>query len=195
MDDNPFEDLQPPSDEYMERQYGADRAKWKANGAVPPDDREPSDLPPEEANERPGHTGSDDASQAGNHAGAEWPHPIDFLGEPNSAPPELTCKHAPDALWDFCIDTSERMGVDPTSLLIGGLVSCAAVTSDAWRLQPKRYDYTWTESPRLWGCDPRRPRRSKVTDHRSMHRTDRPAGSRGAETPSKRDGSLQQGTC
>jgi putative DNA primase/helicase len=37
MDDNPFADLQPPSDEYIERQFAVDRAKWKANGAVPPE--------------------------------------------------------------------------------------------------------------------------------------------------------------
>jgi hypothetical protein len=75
-----------------------------------------------------------------------------FPGLAEFSAPKLTYKHAPDALWDYCTDTSERMGVDPTSLSIGCLVSCAGVTSDTWRLQPKRFDYTWTESPRLWAA-------------------------------------------
>jgi hypothetical protein len=31
-------------------------------------------------------------------------------------------------------------------------VSLAAVASDDWQVQPKRYDYTWIENPRLWGA-------------------------------------------
>jgi hypothetical protein len=44
------------------------------------------------------------------------------------------------------------MGVDPATVALTALVSCAAVISDDWQIQPKRYDDTWTEAPRLWGA-------------------------------------------
>ena len=44
------------------------------------------------------------------------------------------------------------MGVDPTSVALGCIVSLAAVANDDWQVQPKRHDYTWTESARLWGA-------------------------------------------
>ena len=50
------------------------------------------------------------------------------------------------------MDTAERMGVDPTSVALGCIVTCAAVVTDDWKVQPKRHDYTWTENPRLWGA-------------------------------------------
>jgi hypothetical protein len=81
-----------------------------------------------------------------------WPPPLDFLTDADAAPPELLPEHVPDALWDFVKDTSERMGVDPTSVALACLVSCASVMSDTWCIQPKRYDTTWTENPRLWGA-------------------------------------------
>ncbi len=81
-----------------------------------------------------------------------WPQPLDFLADADTAPPELHAGHIPAALFPFVADTAERMGVDPVSVALGCLVACAAVLSDAWRLQPKRADYTWTESPRLWGA-------------------------------------------
>ena len=81
-----------------------------------------------------------------------WPPPLDFLTDADAAPPELRPEHIPDALWGFVKDASERMGVDPTSVALSCLVSCACVMSDDWRIQPKRHDTTWTESPRLWGA-------------------------------------------
>ena len=42
--------------------------------------------------------------------------------------------------------------MDPTSVAMGCLVSCASVMSDDWCLQPKRHDTTWTENPRLWAA-------------------------------------------
>jgi len=81
-----------------------------------------------------------------------WPHPLDFLTDGDTVPPELHAGHIPAALFPFVADTAERMGVDPVSVALGCLVACASVLSDAWRLQPKRADYTWTESPRLWAA-------------------------------------------
>jgi len=81
-----------------------------------------------------------------------WPQPVDFLAELDTSPPDLQPEHLPDAPWGFVADTAVRMGVDPVAVALGALVSCAAVISDEWRIQPKRYDTTWTEQPRLWGA-------------------------------------------
>ena len=44
------------------------------------------------------------------------------------------------------------MGCDPSSPALACIVSCASVANDDWKVQPKRYDYTWTESARLWAA-------------------------------------------
>lgn len=93
-----------------------------------------------------------EAATARPRAAVAWPPPVDFLADADAAPPELRQCHVPDALWNFVKDTSERMGVDPASVALACLVSCAAVTSDTWRIQPKRYDTAWTENPRLWAA-------------------------------------------
>ena len=81
-----------------------------------------------------------------------WPEPLDLFADPNSEAPELRHVHIPLAINDFCFDTAARMGVDPTSVALGCIVSCASVISDEWAVQPKRHDYEWTEGPRLWGA-------------------------------------------
>jgi hypothetical protein len=81
-----------------------------------------------------------------------WPQPVDFLADADTVPPELQPDHLPAAVWGFTTDTAARMGVDPVAVALGCLVACAAVISDDWRIQPKRYDTTWTEQPRLWGA-------------------------------------------
>lgn len=84
--------------------------------------------------------------------GTVWGKPIDFFSDPNRLPPELRAEHVPAALFPFVADTAERMGVDATSVALGCIVASASVLSDDWRVQPKRHDYTWTESPRLWAA-------------------------------------------
>ena len=81
-----------------------------------------------------------------------WPQPLDFLADGDTVPPDLQAEHIPAALHPFVTDTAERMGVDPTSVALACIVACASVLSDDWRIQPKRHDFTWTESPRLWGA-------------------------------------------
>jgi hypothetical protein len=81
----------------------------------------------------------------------EWPQPVDFLIDQDTLPPVLLAEHCPDALWPFVVDTSERMGVDRASVELACLVTCSSVITDDWHLQPKRFDYTWTEQARLWG--------------------------------------------
>jgi hypothetical protein len=71
-----------------------------------------------------------DEPAAGKKAAVMWPPPIDFLADADAPPPELRPGHVPDALWGFVTDTSERMGVDPTSVALACLVSCASVMSD-----------------------------------------------------------------
>jgi hypothetical protein len=80
-----------------------------------------------------------------------WSQPIDLFADQDTASPELRQDHCPEALWLHIKDTSERMGVAPSGVMLCDIVTCASVISDDWCLQPKRYDYTWTENARLWG--------------------------------------------
>jgi Protein of unknown function (DUF3987)/Primase C terminal 2 (PriCT-2) len=77
--------------------------------------------------------------------------PVDFFDAETSGCPVLKPHHVPHALWPFITDTAERMGVDPSTVALGALVCCAAVISEDWKVQPKRFDYTWAECARLWG--------------------------------------------
>lgn len=92
----------------------------------------------------------------GNHtpsAAEEWGDPVDFLGDADmTGAPELKPEHLPDALAPFVFDTAARMGVDPAAVALCAIVSCSAVTSDDWSIQPKRHDDTWLEQARLWGA-------------------------------------------
>jgi hypothetical protein len=93
------------------------------------------------------------ARERASGAPEEWPDPVDFLGDVNiTGSPELKAEWLPEAIVPFAFDTGVRMGVDPATVALTALVSCAAVISDDWQIQPKRYDDTWTEAPRLWGA-------------------------------------------
>ena len=81
-----------------------------------------------------------------------WAQPVDFFTDPDGEAPELRPEHIPEAIGGFVFDTAERMGVDPTSVALGCVVSLASIASDDWKVQPKRYDTTWTECARLWGA-------------------------------------------
>jgi hypothetical protein len=123
-------------DRCLEDIYGKEAAA-KDRGERPPTGTPPSRSPP-----RPSMV-----AQAG-----DWPEPIDFLGDDEvTGAPELRPEHLPAALYPFVTDTARRMGVDPGAVALAALVTCAAAISDDWRIQPKRFDDTWTECPRLWG--------------------------------------------
>ena len=93
------------------------------------------------------------ASASVQDGGEVWPEPIDFLADDAlTGAPVLRSEHLPEALYPFVEDTAVRMGVDPASVALAALVSCAAVVTDDWRIQPRRHDDCWTESPRLWGA-------------------------------------------
>ena len=70
-----------------------------------------------------------------------WPQPMDFFADTDAASPDLRSENLPDALWGFATDTAARMGVDPVAVALSALVSCAAVISDDWRIQPKRFEF------------------------------------------------------
>jgi uncharacterized protein DUF3987 len=120
---------------------------------VNPDDFEADD--PADASQWGGTGRGNGAGQTGPKGSGPkfvWPTPLDFLTDPHGEAPELQHQHIPPAINDFVFDTAARMGVDPTSVALASIVSCASVASDNWRVQPKRYDYYWTENPRLWGA-------------------------------------------
>ncbi|CAH2606530.1 conserved protein of unknown function (plasmid) [Rhodovastum atsumiense] len=84
---------------------------------------------------------------------ASWPEPLDFLTDAElTGVPELRPDHIPTAIAPFVFDTAARMGVDPAAVALSALVSLASVISDEWQIQPKAYDDTWTEAPRIWGA-------------------------------------------
>lgn len=83
---------------------------------------------------------------------AQWPIPLDIFSNVLETAPQVNSDHIPARLWPFVNDTSIRMGVDPTSVALTAIVTCASVIHDDWQVQPKRYDKTWLESARLWGC-------------------------------------------
>jgi hypothetical protein len=125
--------------EYASRSNGA--GNHKANGSTPP----PNDPPP-------GHDQSKAEPPPHDADLSAWPYPVDFLTSADRATPTLRPDHLPDALWPFVTDTAERMGVDPVSVALGCLTSCATVISEQWQIQPKRYDYGWLEGARLWAA-------------------------------------------
>ena len=81
----------------------------------------------------------------------QWAEPIDFLADDARGAPQLLPEHLPEVIYAFAIDVAERIGVDPTGVALFALCSAASVIDDAWKIQPKRLDYSWTESARLWG--------------------------------------------
>jgi hypothetical protein len=82
-----------------------------------------------------------------------WPEPVNFLTDSDlTGLPELRADHLPDALYPFVVDTAARMGVDPVSVALAAIVTCASVIHEDWQIQPKQYDSTWVEQARLWGA-------------------------------------------
>ena len=61
-------------------------------------------------------------------------------------------EHLPEAIAGFVFDTAARLGVDPAGIVVVALVALASVMDDKFRLQPRRFDDSWTEAPRIWGA-------------------------------------------
>jgi hypothetical protein len=120
--------------------------------------RAPADFGWKETRERAGPTPNQeqadpDKRKAQQDAdGKPWPEPVDFLDTDMTGTPELREDHLPDALYPFVVDTATRMGVDPAAAALACLTALASVMHDDWAIQPKRYDDTWTENPRIWAA-------------------------------------------
>lgn len=56
----------------------------------------------------------------------------------------------PDGVSAYVRDQSELIGVDPAVIGIAALGALAGCIDDRIKIQPKRYDPTWTESARIW---------------------------------------------
>jgi hypothetical protein len=86
-------------------------------------------------------------------AGEPWQEPLDLFGDPLFAgEPVLRFEHLPEAISGFVFDTAARLGVDPAGIAIVALVALASVMDDRFRIQPRRFDDSWTEAPRIWGA-------------------------------------------
>lgn len=111
------------------------------------------------------------------------PVPTDIFECP--AIPALSRDFLPPALGDFIFDQSEIIGSDPCILAISVLVSCAAVTHDSIKIQPKEHEHGWRESARLWGTfvgDPsvkKTPPLNRATAH--LRKLDMDFAEKGAE--------------
>jgi hypothetical protein len=80
-----------------------------------------------------------------------WLEPVDFLADAEmTGLPVLRSDHLPRVIYDFAVDTAERMGVDPLSVGMAAVISCCSVMHETWRIQPKQHDSSWTEEARLW---------------------------------------------
>lgn len=116
--------------------------EWAAEKLAAEDDRQFQRVW-NKANE--GHS-QDEAPQT-------WPEPVDILADQDpGAAPILAERHVPASLWPFIADTAERMGVATSTVALCAIVACAAAISEEWKLQPKRFDSTWTERACLWGA-------------------------------------------
>src|SRR4029453_17313787 len=52
----------------------------------------------------------------------------------------------------FARDQAARLGVDPGTVALPCIITAAAAIHDRFQIQPKQFDTTWCESPRLWGA-------------------------------------------
>ena len=56
----------------------------------------------------------------------------------------------PEVIARYATDQSELIGVDPAIIGMAAIATAAAAIDDRIEIQPKRYDPTWREQPRLW---------------------------------------------
>jgi hypothetical protein len=55
-------------------------------------------------------------------------------------------------LEDFAKDTARRIGVEVAMVAFSAIICGAIAISDKFKIQPKKHDTLWKESPRLWGA-------------------------------------------
>ena len=65
-------------------------------------------------------------------------------------PPSLPRGLLPKIIEDFARVQARLMGSDPAGIAMAALAACGAAIPDRIKLQPKKYDDSWTEAARLW---------------------------------------------
>jgi hypothetical protein len=68
----------------------------------------------------------------------------------NLSLPPFPVDYLPSSIARFARDQAQLIGLDPAVIGMSALAICAAAIDDRIRIQPKRFDPTWTESARLW---------------------------------------------
>ena len=77
--------------------------------------------------------------------------PYDIFGIPAlTGKPEWPADACPPAIDIFARDEAERIGVDTAMVAMQAIGMAAIAIHDGFHIQPKQYDYTWTEPPILW---------------------------------------------
>src|SRR5262249_47876710 len=69
----------------------------------------------------------------------------DILGSSVPEPKPLARDMLPKVIANFAFDVAERIGVDPAIVACPMLVVCASALDDGIKVQPKKYDDSWTE--------------------------------------------------
>jgi hypothetical protein len=77
--------------------------------------------------------------------------PVDIFGDTIlTGKPEWPDDACPAPIINFARDEAERIGVVIEMIAFPAITCAAIVISDRFKIQPKKFDTRWTESPRLW---------------------------------------------
>lgn len=66
--------------------------------------------------------------------------------------PDMNMEFVPSVIAEYATDQGELIGADPATLVIFSLSAMAACITDELKIQPKEYDYSWTENARVWAA-------------------------------------------
>lgn len=78
----------------------------------------------------------------------QWQKPLDLFGQ--REPPQLPMACVPDFIADFSTEMGELIGGDPGVIALSALTVVASCIDDRIKIRPKREDWNWKESARLW---------------------------------------------
>ena len=65
---------------------------------------------------------------------------------------DITEDMVPKVIWDYAHDCADLLGISVSAVAMPAIIGVAALIHDRIRIQPKRYDTSWTESARLWAA-------------------------------------------
>ncbi len=78
-----------------------------------------------------------------------WGNPVDIFNESLIINPAWEKEYSPDVISKLGYDFAERMGIRPEQVIGPAIINAGGVIDDNFKLQPKEYDHTWSESARL----------------------------------------------